>query len=65
MFETFLPGVVVKVAQGRGAQVANAQAVASQVVMRAGFGEAALVNVSKGKAYLIVLGGFCQVASEG
>ena len=44
--------------------VARAQADAEQFVMGARFGEAALVNVSKGKAYLIFLGGFCQVASE-
>ena len=64
MFAIFLPEVVVKVAQIRGAQVANAQAGAPQIIMRPGFGEAALVNVSKSKAYLIVLEGFCQVASE-
>ena len=35
--------------------VARAQADAPQFIMGARFGEAALVNVSKGKAYLIVL----------
>ena len=55
VFAIFLPEVVVKVAQGRGAQVASAQADAPEIIMRAGFGEAALVNVSKGKAYLILL----------
>ena len=44
--------------------VARAQADAQQFVMEARFGEAALVNVSKGKAYLIFLGELCQVASE-
>ena len=44
--------------------VARAQADAQQFVMGARFGEAALVNVSKGKVYLIFLGGFFQVASE-
>ena len=42
--------------------VARAQADAQQFVMEASFGEAALVNVSSGKAYIINLGGFCQVA---
>ena len=36
-------------------EVARAQADAHQFVMGARFGEAALVNVSKGKAYLIIL----------
>ena len=44
--------------------VARAQADAQQFVMGARFGEAALVNVSKGKVYLIILWGFCHVASE-
>ena len=35
--------------------VARAQADAPQFIMGARFGEAALVNVSKGKAYLIIL----------
>ena len=35
--------------------VARAQADAPQFVMGARFGEAALVNMSKGKAYLIIL----------
>ena len=35
--------------------VARAQADAPQLIMGARFGEAALVNVSKGKAYLIIL----------
>ena len=50
MFAFFSPEVVVKVAQERGAQVASTQAGAPQIIMRAGFGEAALVNVSKDKA---------------
>ena len=41
--------------RGRGAAVASAQAGAPQFIMRAGFGEAALVNMSKGEAYLIFL----------
>ena len=44
--------------------VARAQADAQQFVMGVRFGEAALVNASKGKMHLIFLGGFCQVASE-
>ena len=55
MFAIFLPEVVVKVTQGRGAQVASAQVGAPQIIMRAGFGEAASVNVPRGKAYLIFL----------
>ena len=55
MFAIFLPEVVVKVAKGRGAQVASAQAGAPQITMREGFGEAALANLTKGKAYLIFL----------
>ena len=39
----------------RALGVAGAQADAQQFFMGAGFGEAALVNVSKGKAYLIFL----------
>ena len=42
--------------RGRGTQVASAQAGAPQIIMRAGFGEAASTNFSKGKAYLI----FCE-----
>ena len=41
--------------QGRGAQVASAQAGAPQVTIRAGFGEGALADVSKGKVCLIFL----------
>ena len=55
MFAIFLPEVVVKVAQGRGTQVASAQAGEPQIITRESFGEAALVNVSKGKVYLIFL----------
>ena len=50
--------------RGRGAQVASAQAGAPQIIMRAGFGEAALANMSKGKAYLIVLRKCRSVASR-
>ena len=39
----------------RGAQVANAQAGSPQFIMRAGFGEAALANVSKGKTRPVFL----------
>ena len=42
--------------RGRGAQVASAQAGASQFIEGASFGEAAFANMSKGKAYLI----FCE-----
>ena len=55
MFAIFLPEVVVKVAQGRGAQVASAQAGAPQITMREGFGEAALVNVTKVLSFLLSL----------
>ena len=55
MFAIFLPEVVVKMAQERGAQGTSAQAGAPQIVIRAGFGKAALVNLSKGEAYLIFL----------
>ena len=50
--------------RGRGAQVASAQAGAPQFIMRAGFGEAALANMSKGKAYLIFLRECRNVASR-
>ena len=41
--------------QGKGAQIASAQAGAPQFIMGANFGEAAFANMSKGKAYLIFL----------
>ena len=40
---------------GEEAQVASAKAGGPQFIMRAGFSEAALANMSKGKAYLIFL----------
>ena len=55
MFAIFLPEIVVKVAQGRGAQVASAQTGAPQIITRAGFSEAALANVYNDRAYLIYL----------
>ena len=47
----------------RGALAASAQAGAPQSVMGAGFGEAALASVFKGKEHLIFLWEFCNVAS--
>ena len=44
--------------------VARAQADAPPFVMGARFGEAALASVHKGRAHFLVLGEFCQVASE-
>ena len=41
--------------RGRGAQVANAQAGAPQFIVGASFDEAAFANMSKGKAYLILV----------
>ena len=37
----------------RGAQVASAQAGAPQIITRAGFGEVAFTNVSKGNVYFM------------
>ena len=51
----FLARVIKPSIRGRGTQVASAQAGAPQIVMRAGFGEAALANVYNGKAYLLFL----------
>ena len=48
----------------RGARVAGAQADASQGVMRARFGEAAVAGPKKGKVHLLVLGEFRKVAVE-
>ena len=50
--------------RGKGAQVASAQVGAPQIIMRAGFGEAAFANVSKGKAYLMFLRECRNVASR-
>ena len=44
--------------------VARAQADAPYFVMGARFGEAALASVHAGQAHFLVLGKFCQVASE-
>ena len=44
--------------------IARTQADAPQLVMGASFGEAALASVQEGQAHFLVLGGFCQVASE-
>ena len=64
MFAIVLTEAVVKAAQGRGAHVVSAQAGAPQIIMKAGFGEAALANVYNGKAYLIFLCECRNVASR-
>ena len=56
MFAILLPEVVVKLAQGKGAQVASAQASAPQIIRRAGLGEAALASVHESRAHFLVLG---------
>ena len=50
--------------QGKRRAVASAQAGAPQIIMRAGFGEAALANVYNGKAYVIFLLECRNVASR-
>ena len=43
---------------------ARTQANASQFIMGARFGEAALASVHESQAHFLVLGEFCRVASE-
>ena len=47
--------------RARGARVASAQADASQVVVRACFGEAAVAGSNKGKVHLLVWENFARL----